>query len=244
MGILRRFREWREDKDGVLTGPDINAESVDTGEVTIAGTDFFAGIYQRVNALLAYEVESFSDVPQWSHRDAGSSGSSSVTGRPRRLQYSIDGSGSNTLSGVDSSVLATFQSLGAFKVTFSDVSFTNADETNRLRIGVSDQNADVDILNNGNGFFFTPNEVDVLRGVSAGSSVFTTGTLDVDWTSNHDIALEYDGSEVRLFVDGSQEASSSYSTNADFAPLSQITDDSSNSKSETVNFESVTVEPL
>jgi len=32
MGILRRFREWREDKDGVLTGPDINAESVDTDE--------------------------------------------------------------------------------------------------------------------------------------------------------------------------------------------------------------------
>jgi len=38
MGILRRFREWREDKDGVLTGPDINADSVDTGSLVIGGT--------------------------------------------------------------------------------------------------------------------------------------------------------------------------------------------------------------
>jgi hypothetical protein len=30
MGILRRFREWREDKNGVLTGPDIDADSVST----------------------------------------------------------------------------------------------------------------------------------------------------------------------------------------------------------------------
>jgi len=33
MGILRRFREWREDKNGVLTGPDIDADSINTGDV-------------------------------------------------------------------------------------------------------------------------------------------------------------------------------------------------------------------
>jgi hypothetical protein len=33
MGILRRFREWREDKDGVLTGPDIDADSINTDEI-------------------------------------------------------------------------------------------------------------------------------------------------------------------------------------------------------------------
>jgi len=35
MGILRRFREWREDKDGVLTGPDIDADSINTDDQTI-----------------------------------------------------------------------------------------------------------------------------------------------------------------------------------------------------------------
>jgi len=43
MGILRRFREWREDKDGVLTGPDIKAESVDTEQIA---TDYlYAGAF-------------------------------------------------------------------------------------------------------------------------------------------------------------------------------------------------------
>jgi len=43
MGILRRFREWREDKDGVLTGPDINAESVDTDSATIGSASSVSG---------------------------------------------------------------------------------------------------------------------------------------------------------------------------------------------------------
>jgi len=34
MGILRRFREWREDKNGVLTGPDIDADSVNTEHIS------------------------------------------------------------------------------------------------------------------------------------------------------------------------------------------------------------------
>jgi len=47
MGILRRFREWREDKNGVLTGPDIDADSINTDEAvtdTIRNDGFDKGL--------------------------------------------------------------------------------------------------------------------------------------------------------------------------------------------------------
>jgi len=39
MGILRRFREWREDKNGVLTGPDIDADSINTNDIDVTAVD-------------------------------------------------------------------------------------------------------------------------------------------------------------------------------------------------------------
>jgi len=52
MGILRRFREWREDKNGVLTGPDIDADSINTG-TTDSETYLRAGAEVDVWEVLA-----------------------------------------------------------------------------------------------------------------------------------------------------------------------------------------------
>jgi hypothetical protein len=49
MSILRRFREWREDSDGVLTGPKVDAESVQTDEASIDGKRLYIQSSQPSN---------------------------------------------------------------------------------------------------------------------------------------------------------------------------------------------------
>jgi hypothetical protein len=59
MGILRRFREWREDKNGVLTGPDIDADSVNTDELKtpLTGARLIKGSDQSINAGVRSEIQ-------------------------------------------------------------------------------------------------------------------------------------------------------------------------------------------
>jgi len=81
MGILRRFREWREDKNGVLTGPDIDADSLKTGSQEIGSADPVTGgpvgdsgelVELQCIGLGLYDTDfsntSFQDIPTTDHR--------------------------------------------------------------------------------------------------------------------------------------------------------------------------------
>lgn len=200
----------------------------------------------RVTSSLSFEYNSLSDVPNWTSNDSGqSTWTYNVNSRPRRLHAEHDGSNSSSptgLGGFQSPVLATFQSLGEYKITFHAVSFTQNATANAMNVGISTQDATTDIAFNGDGFCYRSS--DQLRTVTGGSSSANTNVSNIDWTNNHDVTLEYDGSEVRLIIDGTQEASSSYSTNADFRPVFQVFDDEGETSSETVEVEAVTVQPI
>jgi len=199
------------------------------------------GRFARLCANLSWEHDSLSDVPNWSSGDDGvSTWTFNVNGRPRRIHVEHDGSGgSDDRGGVVASALTTYQSLGGFRITFHDVSYTDNGTDNFLAIGVSNQGVTASAWNTGDGFLYVNQLLQTVNGGVSGSDSVT-----IDWSSNHDISLEYDGTEVRLLVDGELVASRAYSTNADFSPIIQLKEATSSASAETVEAEQVTVEPL
>jgi hypothetical protein len=203
------------------------------------------GRFARLNANLSFEVDSFSDLPYWSSNDGGVSNYSfNLTDRPRRLQVSHDGSGSSDdRGGVVSSVLTTSDSLGSFRITFSDVSFTNNNGGDALVIGISDLTPDINIGSNGNGVYIEDGSGTNLLLVRNGSSS-RLALSNIDFSIAHDLTIEYNGSEARILIDGVLENSVPFSNNSSFSPLIQIKEESSVSASETVSVGQITVEPI
>lgn len=202
------------------------------------------GRIARVNANLSWEYDTVADLTDWKEQ-IGATHSTALIGRPRRLQVSHDGSGSDNFGGFKSAV-RTHPDVypRGFILTFHDVSYTNNDALNRLRLGFGDQNADTDVLQSGNGVFYAHNNNgDYVRDVDSGTSNSSTGTT-VDWSQNHDISLLYDLTTAYLLVDGYIVASVSSGVTGAFTPILQVEDDGSASASETLEVEQLTMEVL
>lgn len=207
-----------------------------------------SGRLTRVNTNLSWEYDTLSSVPHWGSVDNGDSTYTfNVNDRPRRIHVEHDGSASGiAYGGVVSNTLTTYQSLGAFRVTFHDVSFTRNSGDNWARFGVTDDSPSSDLDATGNSFYIAvqgPNDSRVVV-VDNGNVTRAGGNLTVDWTQQHDVIVEYDGSQMRGYVDGELDSSLSYSVNADFSPFIQLRDDFENSTGEVTEVGFVTVEPL
>ena len=198
------------------------------------------GLLSQVNANLSWEVLNFSNLDNWTHLEDGSS--ASLTGRPRRLTLSVDGSSSG-VSRIISDVLTTHDSLGAFRITFKDVSYTNT-AGHALGIGLRE--------NNNGGFIGTGsdpaiayyhNEYDDDYLTTSTSNDGTSDSISVDWGSNHDITIEWDGADAGLLIDGVLQSSLSHSESADYRPVIELEDDG-DGNDDTIEVGEIIVEAL
>jgi len=206
--------------------------------------DAALGRVARINSNLSWEYNTLTDISHWSVDGATTSFTTSLTGRPRRLHLSMDGTNSGSWAGFLSSVLTTFESLGAFRITFKDVSFTdNADETD-VHLGFHDhRDLSNDLESVGNGVIFTYEEgspATRFRKIESGASSHF-GYRTTDWSVNHDVSVEYDGSTVRGVIDGEVTGEASFSVASDFSPVIQMQDEG---VGETLEVEQVIVEAL
>jgi len=198
------------------------------------------GRFARINANLSFEYNTLVDVPSWISATADTNFTVSLTQRPRRLRIEHTGdTDSNHFGGVESAALTTFQSLGGFRVSFIDVSYTQNDTNNTFNLSVGNHGATSNPSNTG----------DNLTISSDATSAVTSGTRDggnytTDWGSKHDLAIEYDGTQVRFTVDGNTVSTTSYTTNGDFVPTINLLDKSESTAGEVLEVGQVTVEPL
>jgi hypothetical protein len=119
--------------------------------------------------------------------------------------------------------------LGAFRITFKDVSYTKIDRRHLMGIGLREINTGGFIRQYGGG-----DAAIAYYNTSLGNDYFTTTTSndgptdsisDIDWGSNHDITIEWDGTDARLLIDGVLQSSLSHSESADYRPVIEIEDD-------------------
>jgi hypothetical protein len=205
------------------------------------------GVYSRLNANLSWEYDTLSDTPNWQTASSGGSYTFDLTGRPRRLRIQHDGSSTaDEFGGFVANSLTAIETLDSFRVVFKDVAASNNSNTNRLYLGISDQTPDTELKNSGNSIFAlgTTEDVDTFV-VEAGTLQAGNGPA-IDFSTNHDIAIEYDGSEVRAMIDGGVAYSDAVSTTitADFSPIVVLQDEGISSTSETVSIGQIIVEPL
>jgi len=140
-------------------------------------------------------------------------------------------------------VLTTDTSLGSFRVTFDNVTFTSNENRNSARIGLHDQPVGSRV-GDGNAIIF-----DIIAGQSGQLLVTDSGTTNKTGVGNQfatgqSISIEYDGATARLLLDGMVVEETSFSATADFTPVFKIFDDSGASASETLEIGQVTVEEL
>jgi hypothetical protein len=201
------------------------------------------GRFARLNANLSWEYDTLADVPNWESQAGGTNTwTFGVRNRPRSIFIESAGDQFGDYAGFLAGSILSYESLGGFRITFSSLDFNPVGDNDYTRLGITTQRADENVLG-GNSIIAN------LRGGGAVNEIYgiENGTLSTgdgfnfDFTQNPDITLEYDGAEVRVFVDGQQKDSVSYSVNADFRPIIQLT--SSNSSTDT-EVEQVTAEPL
>ena len=204
------------------------------------------GRISRVNANLSWEVSDFSALDNWS-ATLRSVASASLTGRPRRLRLYVDDGFANKVSRIISDVLTTHDSLGAFRITFKDVSYTNTDTSHALGIGLRENN-NGGFIGTGSdpaiAYYHKSNDDDYLT-----TSTSNDGSLeqisDIDWGSNHDITIEWDGADARQLIDGVRKSSISHSESADYRPSIELIDDAYGSDNgDTIEVGEVIVEAL
>jgi len=203
------------------------------------------GRLSRVNANLSWEVLDFSELDNWS-ADFASGASASLTGRPRRLTLSVDGANSG-VNRIISDVLTTHDSLGAFRITFKDVSYTKTYAKHRVGIGLREINTG-DFIRQATG----GDAAIAYYNNSAGNDYFISTTSndgpaetisDLEWGSNHDITIEWDGADARLLIDGVLQLSLSHSESADYRPVIEI-DKGGGGYGDTIEVGEVIVEAL
>lgn len=214
------------------------------GGAYAARADYPLGRLARINANLSWEYDALANIPAW-EAAGGSSFSFSLIGRPRRLQVTTDGS-ADTYGGANANVLVTEEALGAFRLTFKDVSFTNNSAQNNLLLGLSDQDAGSNIYTNGNGITYSSfgeDTNDRLTDIQGGSPNWDS-FVDVDWSENHDVSIEYDGSEARVLIDGNLQQRRTMNISADFKPVVEIQDDPEDATADTLEVGQVLVEAL
>jgi hypothetical protein len=128
-----------------------------------------------------------------------------------------------------SDVLTTHDSLGVFGITFKDVSYTGIDGDHKVGIGLREINTG-DFIRQPTGgdpaiaYYINGNRDDYFT--TATSNDGTTDSIsDVEWGGNHDITIEWDGTDARLLIDGFLQSSLSHSESADYRPVIEIEDD-------------------
>jgi hypothetical protein len=212
--------------------------------------DAALGRFARLNANLSFEYETLADVPNWnSISDGISNFTFNVNGRPRRIRVEHDGSGgSNSNGGVQSSVLATSQSLNRLAISFHNVSFTNNAASNRIELGLSNKSTDTQLSNSGDGILLEHSARNGTTGgrlvvVNNGNSTLTS-PFSIDWNKNQDITFQYDGSVVTLLIDGVEKDALSFSTNSDYRPVIKLRAEDAVNDSEILEVGQITVEPI
>lgn len=212
------------------------------------GTRFDAALDRaaRTNAMLSFDRDTFEDLHDWSSDSSGGTYTFGLTGLPRRLQVSHDGSGDDVWGGLITSTLVNEATHGSYRITFEDVSFSNAGDGNLTYIGLSDSESvrDSNPDTSGNNIFF--------RALADKFSLSKDGSLvdrpdlttPIDWSTKHDISIEYDGSDFRVLVDGELRATISETMDSDLRPAISMKDDSSNSTGDTVEIGQIIVEVL
>lgn len=204
------------------------------------------GRFARINANLSWEYNTLADVPNWESGTNGGTYSFSVTDRPRHIRVEHDGSSTSNVEGqILGNPLITSQSLGAFRITFHNIQFTdNTDQ--RFRVGIADASESVD-PESGNAIIYGNDVKDRFVVLDSGTS--TDITSFTDWSDGRTVSIEYDGVEARAYVDGDNTIEGNtlalpYSVNTDFRPLVHLRDQGSDTVSDVVEVEQVTVEPL
>ena len=200
-----------------------------------------------MNANLSWEVLDFSGLDNWSAR-LQDNASATLTGRPRRLKLRVE-SGTDDISRIISDVLTTHDSLGAFRITFKDVSYTEGDVAHMVGIGLRENYDPSDFIQQSAG-----GDAAIAYNIDSNNDNYFTSTnpydgaveqiSDIGWGSNHDITIEWDGNDAKLLIDGVLQSSLSHSGNADYRPVIEIKDGANSGGYDVIEVGEVIVEAL
>jgi hypothetical protein len=202
--------------------------------------DAALGRFAKMNADLSIRYREFGQLPNW--------GKTTTSGDTVEIDYPTgslkivpdnDGSGSvEAFAKVGPSV----DSVGPFSITFRNVDFTDGG-TDKLRLGIADRDDSENrpqLLNDDSIFIEDGNSSSFPTARAGGSNIFTGGA-----TVNFpiDVTIQYDGTEVRAYVDGELEQFGDYtrSRSLPLQPIIQIVD---NGGGDTVSINDVIVEPI
>jgi hypothetical protein len=200
------------------------------------------GRFSRVNALLSYESDTESDLTRWDADEDNSGDADALLSstRPRELRIDKAGTSTNNAAIWYATTLTTFESLGPFAITFHDVVGAESDNT---YVGIHTlKQASKFPTTNGEGILCRLHADTKFTVIANGSSTNELTNTDFDFTSPHDIRIEYDGSEARLFIDGAFQSDLSFSQNNDFVPY--LFKQDANGTAETLKVPQITVSPL
>jgi hypothetical protein len=236
----QRLRQWMI---GGLSGSTLRWDTnADTAPYAVRDRTSLDRI-PSLTANLSWEYDAFSDVPGWiSHDDGGdASWTYEVTGLPRRLQATTDGSNTTNTEygGVIATPIISPASIGSFRLTFKDVQYSQADFANSGLFGLTTQLPDVDPRTNGDGII---QEFDGQTSLVDGGTQSTVGTS----ITPDDLSIEYDqdAGEVRILDDGVVQETAAYSVTAAFRPVLAVESASSVSTAETISAGQLIVEEL
>ena len=200
-----------------------------------------------VNANLSWEMSYFSELDNWNGK-LGYRSSASITGRPRRLSLKKN-KFDEGVNRIISDVLTTHDSLGAFRIMFKDVSYDEEYSDHKVGIGLREINTGGFIKQS------TGGDAAIAYYIDSDYDYFSTTTSndgtaemisDINWGSNHDITIEWDGIDAKLLIDGVLQSSLSHSESADYRPSIEIVGygDDRDGNGDTIEVGEVIVEAL
>jgi len=200
------------------------------------------GSFTRINERLLVKTPTFADT-DYTFAQSASSHSASVTGRPRQLQLSHDGSADDERGTIKAPVLITPEELSAFSLAFDKIDYSSNDTANGLVVGFSSVDLTLSAVVAGDGIIIRQvNDGDIkLTEVSNGNA---NDLAQVSLSFPTTLRFAFTGEQVELFADGELKASAATSVRGDFTPLLQLTDSSNNTVGETVTVDQITVSPL
>jgi hypothetical protein len=142
--------------------------------------------------------------------------------------------------------LITPDSLGGFRITFHQTSYTDNDD-NQFKVGLSDQLPTTDIAVSGDSLHFKQVDGSTRVAITEDDSSSSVSIANVNFDSDHNLSIEYDPkiNEARFFVDGVLKYTFTGAVIDDAVyPFIKGIDVTVNSTGETFSVEQITVEPL
>jgi len=209
------------------------------------------GDFPVLNEYLSFRnlvATSVADLTYWDDPNLAAGFSTTVTGRPRRLEVSHDGTGSGTYGGVQNDAIVSSDAPAPFAITFENVSYTQNNTENRIIVGFTTADVGTDIRSSGESIFVRDEGGAVNVEYMSGGALQDSATIQgssLDWTENYDITIGFTGDEVYATIDGGNYAEFNYSgSDGDFQPTMELEDDGGNASTETAQLGGVTVEPI